>query len=80
MIDGTKFEANANKMTFFWGAWVKRYRPRHWQKAMEIVRPVAYTHLDVYKRQLLSHQPFSYTYITEFLYILFSSPYLLLQY
>ena len=38
MIDGTKFEANANKMTFFWGAWVKRYRPRHWQKAMEIVR------------------------------------------
>ena len=34
MIDGTKFEANTNKMTFFWGAWVKRYRPRHWQKAM----------------------------------------------
>ncbi|WP_241675735.1 transposase [Holdemania massiliensis] len=38
MIDGTKFEANANKMTFYWGAWVKRYRPRHWQKAMEIVK------------------------------------------
>lgn len=38
MIDGMKFEANANKMMFFWGAWVKRYRPRYWQKAMEIVR------------------------------------------
>ena len=38
MIDSTKFEANANKMTFYWGAWVKRYRPHHWQKAMEIVR------------------------------------------
>ncbi|WP_373117844.1 hypothetical protein [Holdemania massiliensis] len=25
-------------MTFFWGAWVKRHRLRHWQKAMEIVR------------------------------------------
>lgn len=39
-LDGTKFEANANKMTFFWGAWIRRYRPRHWQKAMEIVRQI----------------------------------------
>lgn len=37
-IDGTKFEANANKMTFFWSAWIKKYYPKHWQKVMELIR------------------------------------------
>lgn len=37
-IDGTKFEANANKMTFFWGAWIKNNYPKHWKKVMEIIR------------------------------------------
>lgn len=37
-IDGTKFEANANKMTFFWGAWIKKHYPKHWQKVMELLR------------------------------------------
>ena len=37
-IDGTKFEANANKMTFCWKGWSKRYLPRHWQKYMELIR------------------------------------------
>ena len=39
-IDGTKFEANANKMTFCWRGWSKRYLPRHWQKCMELLRQV----------------------------------------
>ena len=39
-IDGTKFEANANKMTFFWRAWQKRYQPRHWKKCIEIIRQI----------------------------------------
>lgn len=39
-IDGTKFEANANKMTFFWRAWLKNYKPRHWQKCIEIIRQI----------------------------------------
>ena len=34
-IDGTKFEANANKMTFVWKAWSRTYMPRHWQKYIE---------------------------------------------
>ena len=37
-IDGTKFEANANKMTFCWKGWSKRYLPKHWQKYMELIR------------------------------------------
>lgn len=37
-IDGTKFEANANKMTFFWRGWIKRYLPRSWQKVMELTK------------------------------------------
>lgn len=39
-IDGTKFEANANKMTFCWKAWGKRYMPRHWKKWIEGLRKV----------------------------------------
>ena len=39
-IDGTKFEANANKMTFVWKAWSRTYMPRHWQKYMELLRQV----------------------------------------
>lgn len=39
-VDGTKFEANANKMTFVWKAWKKRYMPRHWQKCMTIISEV----------------------------------------
>lgn len=37
-IDGTKFEANANKMTFFWRAWLTKYMPKQWQKVMELTR------------------------------------------
>ena len=39
-IDGTKFEANANKMTFCWKAWSRRYEPRHWKKCMDIIMRV----------------------------------------
>lgn len=39
-IDGTKFEANANKMTFFWRGWLKRYKPGHWKKCIEIIRQI----------------------------------------
>ncbi|MCB6288899.1 IS1182 family transposase, partial [[Clostridium] scindens] len=39
-IDGTKFEANANKMTFCWKGWSKRYLPRHWQKCTELLKQV----------------------------------------
>lgn len=39
-IDGTKFEANANKMTFFWRAWINKYYPNHWKKVMELVRQI----------------------------------------
>lgn len=34
-IDGTEFEAKANKMTFCWRVWRKRYMPRYWQKWIE---------------------------------------------
>lgn len=37
-VDGTKFEANANKMSFCWRGWSTRYLPRHWQKSMELLR------------------------------------------
>ena len=37
-VDGTKFEANANKMTFFWGAWARKNYPKNWQKCLEIIR------------------------------------------
>ena len=36
-VDGTKFEAYANKMTFFWSAWAKRHYPRNWKKCMELI-------------------------------------------
>ena len=39
-IDGTKFEANANKMTFFWSAWIKKHFPKNWQKCMECIRQI----------------------------------------
>lgn len=39
-IDGTKFEANANKMTFCWRGWSRCYLPRHWQKCMELLRQI----------------------------------------
>ena len=40
-LDGTKFEANVDKTPFFGGgAWVRRYCPQPWQKAMEIVRQI----------------------------------------
>lgn len=39
-VDGTKFEANANKMTFCWRGWSKRYLPLHWKKTMECLRQV----------------------------------------
>ena len=44
-IDGTKYEANANKITFIWRKNTVRHRERQW-------KTVSYTHLDVYKRQL----------------------------
>lgn len=34
-IDGTKFEANANKMTFVWMRATKKYREKRWKKIME---------------------------------------------
>lgn len=40
MIDGTKYEANANKMSFVWRGWLKRYKPNHWKKWMELLNQV----------------------------------------
>lgn len=34
-IDGTKFEANANKMTFVWMKATKKFREKRWQKITE---------------------------------------------
>ena len=34
-IDGTKFEANANKMTFVWMKATQKYRQKRWQKIMD---------------------------------------------
>ncbi len=45
-IDGTKFEANANKMTFVWRGWGKRHYPTNWKKSMQIV-----TELNTYFRK-----------------------------
>lgn len=33
-VDGTKLEAYANKVTFFWSAWGKKHYPRNWKKCM----------------------------------------------
>lgn len=37
-IDGTKFEANANKMTFVWMKATKKYRAKRWAKIMERIK------------------------------------------
>lgn len=37
-IDGTKFEANANKMTFVWMKATKKFREKRWKKIMERIR------------------------------------------
>ena len=37
-IDGTKFEANANKMTFVWMKSTKKHREKRWIKIMERIR------------------------------------------
>ena len=37
-LDGTKFEANANKMTFVWKKDTKRYRTRCWEKTMDCIQ------------------------------------------
>ena len=34
-IDGTKFEANANKMTFVWMKATKKFREKRWIKVMD---------------------------------------------
>ena len=51
-IDGTKFEANANKMTFCWRGWSRCYLPRHWQKCMELLRQIN-QYYQLYKRKQL---------------------------
>ena len=37
-IDGTKFEANANKMTFVWMKSTKKYRAKRWAKIMDRIK------------------------------------------
>ncbi len=37
-IDCTKFEANANKMTFVWVRSTKKYRQKRWVKIMERIK------------------------------------------
>lgn len=39
-IDGSKFEANANKMTFVWKKSTKRYYTRAWKKFIELIRKI----------------------------------------
>ena len=37
-LDGTKFEANANKMTFVWKKATTKYRSRCWEKTMKCIQ------------------------------------------
>ena len=37
-LDGTKFEANANKMTFVWKKAITKYRARCWEKTMKCIK------------------------------------------
>ena len=37
-LDGTKFEANANKMTFVWKKATTKYRARCWEKTMKCIK------------------------------------------
>ena len=37
-IDGTKFEANANKMTFVWMKATKKYRAKRWATSWSALR------------------------------------------
>lgn len=39
-IDGTKYEANANKMTFVWMAGTKKRREKLWKEAMEELKEI----------------------------------------
>jgi len=48
-IDGTKYEANANKYTFVWRANTERNRKKCWKKAIEIIHDIN----NYFKRQNL---------------------------
>lgn len=37
-LDGTKFEASANKMTFVWKKAITKYRARCWEKTMKCIK------------------------------------------
>ena len=55
-IDGSKFEANANKYTWVWKKAAEKFRYKLYEKITAEIEAVSYTHLDVYKRQEVEYE------------------------
>lgn len=65
-IDGTKFEANANKMTFVWMRSTKKYRQKRWVKIMERINAFnAYCQKEEVPVKLSVLKEFSFEYLVE---------------
>lgn len=65
-IDGTKFEANANKMTFVWMKATRKFREKRWKKIMKrIISFNIYCKNESIPVQLSVLKEFSFEYICE---------------
>ena len=65
-IDGTKFEANANKMTFVWMKATKKYREKRWKSIMERIKKFnTYCIKESIPLQLSVLKGFSFEYLVE---------------
>lgn len=65
-IDGTKFEANANKMSFVWMKATKKFREKCWKKIMERIRSFnIYCQNESIPIRLSMLKEFSFEYLVE---------------
>lgn len=65
-IDGTKFEANANKMTFVWMRSTEKYRLKCWKNVMDrLVSFNSYCEMNDIKIQFSILKEFSFEYLFE---------------
>ena len=65
-IDGTKFEANANKMTFVWMNATKKFREKRWKNIMKrIICFNKYCQNESIPLQLSILKEFSFEYLVE---------------
>lgn len=65
-IDGTKFEANANKMTFVWMKATKKFREKRWAQIMERLKSLnAYCRKEEIPVYFSILKEFSFEYLVE---------------